>query len=353
MGRQTLLWLAIALTLTSAPALAVPRYSLRYNQSCALCHVNPTGGGQRSLFGAQFFAYTDLAMRTLKPDELDRVNPELSEQVQIGFDGRTVFHVSDVPARDTFFQMQGDLYVNVTLAPEWGFYLDKGLYDDFELAVAGHVLPWSGYVKAGRFHPPYGLQVADHTAFVRDRLGLGYAWKEAGVEVGFHPERVSLAIAVTNGSTGFEDTDTRKAVTGRLDWRGRLGDLRGWLGVSGRWNGAVGEDDRMAGGHAGLAVGPLTLLGEASLRRLRTDALATLAEVGIVILRGITLRVEHDYFDPDVDVASGAESMVVVGAEIVPTGYLQLIGNLRYFDPSRGSRLSEHLEADVQLHFFY
>jgi hypothetical protein len=45
--------------------------------------------------------------------------------------------------------------------------------------------------------------------------------------------------------------------------------------------------------------------------------------------------------------------MFVIGTEVVPTGFLQLIANLRYFDPSRGSGLSEHVEGDLQLHFFY
>ena len=58
--RQSLLLVSVVLAAiggfgAGSPASCVPRYSVQVDQSCALCHTNPTGGGQRSLFGAQFF----------------------------------------------------------------------------------------------------------------------------------------------------------------------------------------------------------------------------------------------------------------------------------------------------------
>jgi mono/diheme cytochrome c family protein len=58
-------FLMILLLILVSTATAIPRYSAQYNQSCILCHVDPSGGGARSLYGAQFFAYTELATQGL------------------------------------------------------------------------------------------------------------------------------------------------------------------------------------------------------------------------------------------------------------------------------------------------
>ncbi len=351
-GRALLV--ATALTaLVSQAAVATPRYSVRYGQSCHLCHVNPTGGGQRSLFGAQFFSYTDLAMKTLSFDELDRVDPELTDQVQIGFDLRTLYTGADEPGTNTFLAMQGDVYLSVQLSETWFAQFDEGLRDDYEVMATGHVLPANGYVKAGRFVPPYGMRIADHTAFVRERLGFDYAWKETGLEIGFHPEPIDVAVAVTNGNTLLLDGDEMKAVTARGDVRTSALGANLWIGVTGRWNGHPDlPDDRIAGGYGGLAAGPVTVLGEVAFRRFRTDALVTFVELAALVSRGVTIRAEYDFHDRDVDETSGADNMWVLGAEIVPRGYLQLIGNVRLRRPTDDA-VPDVAEGDLQLHLFF
>jgi mono/diheme cytochrome c family protein len=46
-----LVLLALALGLGSRPALALPEYATRTGETCAVCHVNPGGGGPRTLRG--------------------------------------------------------------------------------------------------------------------------------------------------------------------------------------------------------------------------------------------------------------------------------------------------------------
>ncbi len=333
-------------------AFGTPRYSVLYNQSCVLCHVDPAGGAARSLYGAQFFAYTDLAMKQTPMDELGAVQPLLNDQVQIGFDARSMFFGTDKPGTNTFMQMQGDLYLIFQLSPQWTFFLSKGLYSGFEVYGMGHFLSWNGYLKAGRFRPPLGMYPADHKAFVRERLGVDYNWAETGVEIGFHPQRFTIEIAATNGTTGFQDNNEAKAVTARADVRFPIGAVNLWLGATGRYNEVTGEKDQIVGGYGGLAFRRFILTGEVDYRDYLKQQLTSFLEAAYLLSRGWTIKVEHDFHDPDVDIESGSENMYVVGAEIVPTGFLQLIPNVRFHDIQPGED-ADYYEAEIQLHIFF
>lgn len=285
-------------------------------------------------------------------DELEKHDPMIGEHIQFGFDGRTSFFAAEEPRRNTFIQMQGDLYVTTELSPEFRVHFSKGLYEDFELMTIAHVLPAHGFVKVGRFTPPYGLRLADHTAFVRDRQGFDVRWRETGIEIGFHPERWSAAIALTNGNREVVDNDERKAATGRADVRLRVGDLRTLLGGTGRWRGSeTGDDEWTGGGYAGLALGPVSVLSEVGLRSRGVGALTSFVEFAVLVTRGVTLRVAHDYQDPDVDLQTGHDERFVGGVEWVPVGALQILANARVDRERRG--LPEGVEADLQLHVFY
>ena len=340
--------------LASSESAAVPRYSIQYDQGCALCHSNPTGGGQRSLFGAQFFSYSDLAMKTLGFDELETVNPQITDQLQVGFDARTLYSASDRPRANTFFEMQGDLYLQFQLDERWRLLLDKGLYDNFELMAIGHVLAQTGYVKIGHFVPPFGMRQTDHTAFVRERVGYGTGFRETGIEIGFHPERINAAFSVTNGSSAAIDEDEEKAITGRVDVRRRLGSVSTWLGATGRWNERPDDLDaaRSAGGYGGIRLGAVSLLGEVIFKRVERDMVATFAELAVVATQGVTLRLEHQFFDPDEDVELGAENKVAVGFEVVPTGFMQVIGGVGVIDPTDDDG-KRRTEGNLLLHIFY
>ena len=345
-------FLIVSLLLTVGTAGAIPRYSAQYNQSCVLCHVDPSGGGARSLYGAQFFAYTELAAKQVKFEDIGMIKPNLNDQIQIGFDARTMFYGTDDPATNTFMQMQGDLYLIFQLSKQWSFMLDKGLYSGFEAWGMGHIFPYNGYVKVGRFTPPYGLRLADHKAFVRDSLGMGYGFDETGIEFGLHPEHFTLNLAVTNGTRAFQDTDEAKAVTFRADVRVPLGGLRFWLGVTGRRNGTSPHEDMIGGGYGGISLGKFNLLGEVDYRDYLTKSLVSFTEASYKVYRGITLKAEYDFYDSDIHHKTGAESMYLGGAEIVPTGFLQIIPNVRFHDRQPGSN-SDYYEAEIQLHIFY
>jgi len=362
---------AIMLLLLALSAGAVPRYSVMYNQSCSLCHNDPSGGGQRSLYGAQFFAYTDLAMKPIPMEKIGTIQPMLNDQIQIGVDGRVQVYGLDSSGNGktiegiTSMAMQGNLYLSFQLSPKWLFYLNKGLYAGFEIWGMGHILPFNGYIKVGRTTPPYGLRLADHKAFIREPLKLGMGWYETGVEIGFHPQQFTFAVSVTNGrdvaQSDFVADTKNKAVTARTDMRFPIGQLDVWVGVTGRYNDTSGERQAYRGVYGGLGLGRLCFLGEMDVHDSKPGGGATAkelcsyAELSYRIARGVLVRVEHNFHDPNLDAKTGAENMYVIGAEIVPTGFMQFIPNLRIHDLKGGEEYSgeDYLEGEVQFHIFF
>jgi hypothetical protein len=343
---------------------AVPRYSMQYNKSCTQCHINPDGHGTRNSFGSQFYSYQELAMT--KPEDPTAFNPMINDQVRIGTDSRLLYYgvlnQEGTPGSNSFMQMQGELYLIYHFSSKWLLYLDKGLgggpsgASSFQIFGMGQILPWNGFVKAGRFAPPYGMYLGDHKAFVRDKLGFSMFWAESGVELGIEPGPLFLSVAATNGSRDFQDSDEGKAATGHAEVRFNLSDLHLWLGASGRYNQVQNQKDRLGGGYGGLSWGRWAVLGEVDYRDktdgARTKSLVSFAELSYRIYRGITLRAEHDFYDSDLDQKSGSENMYVAGVELVPTGFLQVIPNARFHDISPGSG-NDYYEFDVQLHLFY
>jgi hypothetical protein len=92
---RPLRWAAAALALAAAAvcvdafdAGAVPRYSVRYEQNCMLCHVNPTGGGMRSAYATDQLVPKELAMSPKEPEVLAVLDTYLNKHVRIGADFR-------------------------------------------------------------------------------------------------------------------------------------------------------------------------------------------------------------------------------------------------------------------------
>ena len=67
--------------------------------------------------------------------------------------------------------------------------------------------------------------------------------------------------------------------------------------------------------------------------------------------RGLWIRLEYDYHDPDIDTKDGAENMAILGVEVFPTGFLELIANLRVRERTEDE--AAVTEGEVQAHIFY
>ncbi len=344
-------------------ARAVPRYAARYHQRCGLCHQDVSGGGMRSSYASQFLAPTELAWRTTPSEELEQIDPSIGRNVSVGFDLRTFHHYTDdgrTPGN--FFQMQGDLYLAFQLNDRLSAYLDRGMSGSTELFGTVHLLPASGYVKVGRFAPPYGWRFADHEAFVRDLQGFAPpTHTDVGFEIGLFPGRFTLQAALLNGAPGSpRDNDRRLAVAGRGSWRWRLGELKACVGGSGWHHDFEGGSSAVTGPFWSLAWGRLTWLGELGWMRddaavgADTQSWTASHEVALQLVQGLDLIATYDFHDPDIDVESGTRERIGGGLEFFTYPFLQLrlFCNLHR---TEGSALGDedYVQTEGQVHFLY
>ena len=91
-----------------------PRFSVRLQNNCIDCHINPTGGLIRNE-GGWYYGKNIMSMITPR-DEDFMTSPKIGENISIGLDYRTQFLYSEQRSRTDFQQMTGSIYTNVAIA---------------------------------------------------------------------------------------------------------------------------------------------------------------------------------------------------------------------------------------------
>jgi hypothetical protein len=221
---------AVAALLTSGTALAYPHFQLAGNAAnCASCHFAPAGGGLLTEFGQE---------QSVEPLSgggngafLHGLVP-LPRWLSVGGDFRLAGLLNDAGPEGmtrSVFPMQADLAVRVgterlsaiAVGGVWRSVRTRGGSDFFpgNLLSREHYLLWRPggsdmYVRAGRFFPPYGLRLADHTSYIRRFLGTNLFEEPYGASVGYvtDPWEVhGTAFLSTNGegSGGAVMAETR------------------------------------------------------------------------------------------------------------------------------------------------
>lgn len=349
------------------PSGATPRYAARYEQSCQLCHDDPSGGGKRSLYAAQYLWPVEMVTFPPAAETLERLDPRLGGNVSAGCDLRTIYHDSSAEGgAQGFFQMEGNLYLSIDPDPRYSLYLTRGVSGSYEVFGLARVLPARGYLKVGRFVPPYGWRLADHTAFVREQGGFQPpAHSDVGVEAGLYPGRFSLQLAAVNGARGsLRDDDGELAASGLALGRFRLAGFSCAAGASFSASPRDAAGERRSGGgpFGSLSWGPLTWVGEMDwLQRERAgerpDATGwTISqEWSGRIERGCDLIVTHDFHDPDLDRASGARERWGAGAEWRPAAFVQIRAIVLRDRIDAGPALAgeDSWLTEGQVHFLY
>jgi len=355
--------LAASLLLGSG-AQALPRYSARYEQNCALCHVNPSGGGMRSEYATRELIPKEFAIGQSATPMIDT---HLGKYLTFGTDFRELYLASSQVAGGLspqgFFPMQGDVYFALQLDPRYMLYYSHGLTNTYEAFGFAHVLPWDGYIKAGKFVPPYGWRFDDHTMYVRADEGFTPpAISDGGVEVGFAPKFGDLRVAVVNGSRGSQlDVDRRLSTIVNLSARFKVLKTSGSLGIAWLTQPGITEDQNNAGLFGYLTAWKLTWVGQADL--LRTDpirapattAFVTSHEWTALVRQGIELKGTYDFFDPDRSLASGARSRWGAGCAVMPRSFLVGEVLFRRTHVDRGPAITgvDYDEGVFQLHLLY
>lgn len=336
-----LLVVALVVLFAAHAAAALPRFASREGAKCQSCHVNPSGGGMRSPFGVQY-GRDELPVPTWASEfDLDDFSTQLTDFVSIGADFRTLFYYQQRPdtgsasSTNAFWQMQGDIYMNLRLAKKVSIYLDKGIYGGFEIYGLMNILPGNGFIKVGKFVPNYGLKTDDHTVFTREHTGFSAERGRAeltGGELGFSPGPVTISGGIFNARDGFgSGTGSNKAFLGRAEGIFKPSeDIN--VGIGGNvFTAKQSSDGRVTvfGGFASFSYENLTMIGEVDLIKNKlagttTNGFVTSLEASYVVTPGVDVKLGYDFFDADTDVKSGSRSRYSIGLEFFPISGVEL-----------------------------
>ena len=368
MNRPPLIPLLVASILLSTPVFSLPRFASRTGLKCQSCHVDPSGGEMRQTFGVQYGRDQLPVPEWAKNSEMTDFSNVITNILGVGADFRTIYYnrkLSDSTHSDGFFQMQGDLYVNLRVAPKIFLYLNlnKGVSSGFDAFALMNVLPASGHLKIGRFIPDYGTNLDDHTAYVRQYTKLSPEYdvvERTGAEAGVSPGAFTIVGGIYNADEGGGIPSTNnKALLGRAEGMFRLSD-RMFLGIGGNVfstkTGNPGISTDYYGGFGSFSLGDFTLLGEADWIRTSpsgttTTALATYTEADYVVTAGVDITLAYDFYDEDVNYKTGSKSRYSIGVQFFPVGGLEIRPVYRILkeeDPDTGTKN----EFDLMLHLY-
>lgn len=349
----------LVLALAAGALRAEPYLAMRSGLSCSSCHVNRTGGGGRTAYGAGFGA-TTLPARP-EPALFDGA---LGERVRAGADFRAAY-VGRFPDPGKYLgeyrTREANLYLTLDLLPE-----RLTLYFDEHVAPGGAsgreafalVAARKGglYAKAGRFFLPYGLRLLDDDAATRRFTGFTFESGDQGIEVGGVARGLSWAVAATNGNGGASEIDNGKQFTASVSW------VRpGWrAGASVSTNDRAGPEKRNVGGlWGGFRSGPVVGLAAVDvLRDTASDGGRRRGTVGhgeldCTLLEGVTVRAWTGRFDPDGRVSGDDRRQIGAGIDWTPAPGLQL----RLWGRRRGAPADvpggrdDELAAEVHVYF--
>ncbi len=337
---------------------ALPKFASRVGAKCQACHVNPTGKGMRNTFGS-IYGREELPVRTYKTvvdtaedgkvsmtkedvTNIDDFSTALTPNFSYGADFRSLYFYEMNNKTSSFFQMQGDLYLNFRVNQHFLIYVDKGLYTGFEVFGLAKVLPLDGYLKAGQFIPAYGTKIDDHNTFIRGgpyfplnpalaayRQGLvfGQRSEQTGIEAGIAPSIFSLQAGLFNGApyAGLSGTGATKFKTVSLRGDATIQSERINInaGVSLYNDPSSDPTEKLTcyGAFGSITVlKTLTLNGEFDFLKSPfsgTDVTGEVlfTELNYMVCNGVDLKLGFDFYDPDKDLKTGSNSRITVGGE--------------------------------------
>lgn len=371
---RTLAVLLIGIWLVAASAVvAEPYLAVRTGYKCSQCHINMSGGGKRTEFGAiytqTFLPWQQARSKSQKSFFNGAVNDQISFGINLRVVNQTTFGV-DRPRRaykrDNSLEItEGNLYVQMEVIKDFlSVYLDEtmtpsGASNRESFALVKN-LPFNAYVKVGRILLPYGLRLLDDDSFIRQKTGFNYDNQDLGAEIGLEPGPFSLTVAGSNGTQGGAEVNLDKqfSAVGSVVFR----HLR--VGGSFSRNRVPDILTYTYGGFAGVNFGRFTLLGEADIIEERVkdqeeqrakfgDQLAAFGELDFLITRGINLKAAYDFHDPRRKLKEDERDRVTVGVEAFVTQFLQLRGFYRFADSVPQKPREREDQLIFEFHVFF
>lgn len=343
-------------------AQAEPYLAVRTNNHCAACHINPSGGGKRTEYGA-LYARTALAAEEWKrggENPAAAWDGRINNHFAIGGDLRTTLRHTNVKDTDDNVAFDTDaarIYLELSLIPDRVLlYIDESLNPGAAVNRESFLLLRSkektAYLKAGRLFIPYGWRLEDDSAYVRQFSGANFKSSDTGIETGLVRGGWSTHFAITNGTSATE-TDRGKQYSLLASY------LNGaWrVGASVSYNDHEVEDRKMANVFFGLRTGFISWLAEADqfeeeFTAGRRESQAGFVEANVEVARGHNLKLTLDSYNPDRYVANDQRDRVSAVWEYTPFQYLQVRTGYRRTDGTSQSNAQNVDELFVQLHTF-
>jgi len=361
MTNRGLRYLLLPLLFIAFQVHAEPYLAVQTGFKCGQCHVNPTGGGERTVFG-NVFAQTQLPAHRIDTGA-DVWTGEVNRFLSIGGDVRGQARYTKVPggaSTDDFDLEQARVYASANVIPQRLFiYVDEQVAPNSALNREAYGVYWSAnhdwYVKAGQMYLPFGFRLQDQSALVQQITGINMTNPDRGVEFGWERGHWDAQLAVSNGTAGSEEVDHGKQYSGQLSyvesfWR---------VGLAANINNTASGNKSAGGLFAGLRTGPVGWLGQVdviddkSLPLGSGRELATLLEANWRIAQGHNLKLTHEYLDPNRSVSNDSQTRYSLLYEMTPIQYVQIRAGFRYSDGIPQSP-SQHLRLGfVELHGFF
>ena len=348
----------LGLWLAAGSGYAEPYLAVQTGLKCSQCHVNPTGGGLRAVYG-------DVFAQTLLPaTQLDAGTSPWTGNVtgflRLGADLRTAALATEVPHSKTVSQFQLEqlrTYVEAQVIPErLLLYVDEQDAPGGALNREAYALYWSAdhdwYVKAGQMYLPFGWRLQDQSALVQQASGINMTTPDQAVEFGWLRGHWDAQLDVSNGTAGGPVNDSRKQFSSQLVYVASF-----WrLGAAANYNDKLGGGRSAYGIFGGLHTGPITWLGEAdaiddrSLGFNQGRMLATLLEGNWLIARGNNLKITAEYLDPNRSVHNNGQTRWSVVYELTPIPFAQLRAGVRYEDGIPQNDAQHTRQYFIELH---
>lgn len=328
---------------------ALPRFAVQEGASCNLCHVNPTGGSLRNDYGTTVFALEELPMHTMQKFGDEDWDGYVGDFLQIGGDFRVqgFAYKTDKEQKTALFPMQADIYANLEINEKAGIYYKMGLgpLPRPEYWMLLSVLSNDGWIRIGKTLPNYGLKLDDHTSFIRGgnlrrthttfSEGMAFDPFQALpgiVEVGYHfTDKINLTYSIANGfikssdaGYGYSEEFSDKNFAGKISY---VNTFYEYLNTNVNVSFMQESDFQLAGISGGMSLGNLTWTGEIDQAQNWPEgetALASYNELVYKFKQGIHFVGKYDFYDPDLDLTSGAITRYTLGVEIFPLNILEV-----------------------------
>jgi len=312
---------------------AEPYLSIKTQQACVACHVNPTGGGMRTIYGSSY-GYTQLPSASSEVNNFEFA--KISDFMKFGGDLRyDLSHSSDDSDDDSqagFSVQSAQIYTLIKAGrDDLNIYIDQQVAPGSALNREAFVIKkfeGGDYLKVGKMMPALGLKIEDDDAFIRQVTGFNFDNSDNGVEYGLITANAFYNFHITNGTNSVTNDDNKFQLGARAEFY--LDELR--LGGAAVFNDGDEVEREIFSIFAGYHWGKISLLAEVDSVILNSNIdeqqdlteLVGLIELNYDLMQGHNLKLTSEYHDPDDDLNENHEVRHSLLYEYTPYSNIQL-----------------------------